>query len=72
MPATLAIAHASFVGSRGPVSSALTLMGCGACLGYMHEEPSNNSRGTRAATAASSELICIRRFSDKKIDRIAH
>ena len=30
MPAILAIAYASFVGSKGPVSSALSLMGCAA------------------------------------------
>ncbi len=51
---------------QGPVSSALSLIGCGAYFGYMQEEPRNNSRGTRAATAASSRLTWIWRFSDRK------
>ncbi|COY09490.1 Uncharacterised protein [Mycobacterium tuberculosis] len=33
MPAILAIAYASLVGSNGPVSSALSGIGCGASFG---------------------------------------
>ncbi len=35
MPAILAIAYASLVGSRGPVSKALSLIGCAAYFGYI-------------------------------------
>ena len=49
MPAILAIAYASFVGSNGPVSSALSLIGCGAIFrvyaGGAKEQQPRYSRG---------------------------